>query len=452
MPRLVTFLTTALLMITAPAAMADVPSQAYMDNPPPDSSMTTGSWADLPNGVAVRPYVKSLTVINGTQAQTVFNGAADAASSVQVGDVTAVVSPINLCRSGQASAPGTCYATPNRVGIAFGYRTEGGVGTNFANPSVPLRQAVTADTVFDVTIATNSLGRTLRWSYANGELVDWKITDPGTDAGVVRVRMKPAFSPEVDWGSLGPNGCTGTPIFNCEIARATSEALGSSLLLSLDETLDPALTGAVFATQGAIAGFLVPGGTPAAPTLDLQMASVHVRADGSAQTGVLQAFLPAQALINLYGVLPADASTFFTATRLGDAGTQDAPLFEARSSSDTSSDGLLVTIRNITFSAPTYRVARKAKAARVRLSSRGSKFTLAMASISACRHRACTITVYRTTPLASAHPTTVAVARSDAAGALKFLVSKAKLPKGSQYLVAVRRHGKFVTGARGSAG
>ena len=282
MPRLSVPLSLALLLVAAPAALAyDMPSQEFMDNPPADSSMTSGSWADLDNGVASRPYVKSLTVVNGSEATTVFSGGVAASSSAQVGDVTTVVSPINLCRRGQAPAQGTCYATPNRVGIVIGYRTAQGVSLDFGKPSVPLRQIVNADTVFDVELGLNTLGRTLRWTWANGDLLDWKVTDLGIDTGTVRIRVKPVLSPEVDWSTTGPNGCTATPIFDCAVLQASGESLGANLVLSLDETLDPALTGAAFATQGALAGFLVPGGAATAPTLDLQMASPHLRADGS---------------------------------------------------------------------------------------------------------------------------------------------------------------------------
>ena len=453
MPRLSVPLSLALLLVAAPAALAyDMPSQEFMDNPPADSSMTSGSWADLDNGVASRPYVKSLTVVNGSEATTVFSGGVAASSSAQVGDVTTVVSPINLCRRGQAPAQGTCYATPNRVGIVIGYRTAQGVSLDFGKPSVPLRQIVNADTVFDVELGLNTLGRTLRWTWANGDLLDWKVTDLGIDTGTVRIRVKPVLSPEVDWSTTGPNGCTATPIFDCAVLQASGESLGANLVLSLDETLDPALTGAAFATQGALAGFLVPGGAATAPTLDLQMASPHLRADGSPQRGVLQAFLPSRALLDLYGVLPADAATFFTATRRGDPGSQDAASFERRAESDTASDGLFITIRNISFSAPTYRVAGKAKAARVKTSRRGPKITMSIASLAACRKRACTFTLYRTKPGSAARVTALASTRSSATGAISVLVAAAKLPKGSAYVVAVRRHGTLVASARGRAG
>jgi hypothetical protein len=94
----------------------------------------------------------------------------------------------------------------------------------------------------------------------------------------------------------------------------------------------------------------------------------------------------------------------------------DPPRFEARTASDTSSDGLLVTIDNVTFSAPTYRVARKAAPVRVRSAVRGRTTTLSTAALAACRRRACTVTVYRTAGALAARAAKVASARTDARG------------------------------------
>ena len=44
------------------------------------------------------------------------------------------------------------------------------------------------------------------------------------------------------------------------------------------------------------------------PTLDIQAASTHTKPDSSLQVGTIEAFIPAGALLNLYGLLPADAS------------------------------------------------------------------------------------------------------------------------------------------------
>ena len=320
--------------------------------------MSNGDWSDLPGGATARPYVKSLTVVNAGQSAPVFSGGVGAASGVQNGDVTAVVMPFNLCRTGQAPAPGQCYATPNRVGITLGYKTAMGLGRDFSRPSVALRQTVTESTVFDVVIGLNTLGRTLRWTWANGELVDWKTTGLGTAAAEIRLRIKPSVTPDIDWGRHPSGGCTATPIRDCDLARADGRLLGSELVLSLDETLSPALTGAVC-------------------------------------------------------------------------------------------DGLLVTIDNVTFSAPTYRVARKAAPVRVRSAVRGRTTTLSTAALAACRNRACTVTVYRTAGALAARAAKVASGRTDARGAAVVQVGAGKLARRSSYIVAVRRGGRLVTSAQG---
>lgn len=423
-----------------------MPSQASMDSPMPGSGMGQGTWSDMAGGLTARPYIKSLAVVNGGSSTTVFSGGIDAAASVPVGGVTAVISATNLCAAGQTPEPGRCYATPNRVGISFGYNTPQGLGLDFSSPSVPLLQTVNADTIFDVVIALNTLGKPLRWSWVNGDLVSWKASGLGNDDAEIRLRVKPVLTPAIDWSAHGPVGCTATPIRDCSIDRADGKYLGAQMVLSLDDSLSSALTGAVFATRGAIAGFLEPGGSSTSPTLDLQIASSHLATDGTPQTGVLQAFLPASALLNLYGVVPEDATAFFSTTRRGDAGSQSAPVFAARSESPTDNAGVLVTIEDITFSAPTYRVARAQAALKPRASIRGKAANLSVKPNATCKKKACTITVYKLTSGVGAKATKVASGKSDKAGKLAIAVPVAKLPKGSTYVVSVRK-GKTALGS-----
>ena len=147
-----------------------------------------------------------------------------------------------------------------------------------------------------MTLALNTLGRSLRWSWANGDLVSWRADRLGQDDATVRIRFRPAMAPLVTSFPDG-NGCTATPVRDCDIERADTEVRTAALLLSLDNTLDSALTGAVFATQNAFSGFLQPGGTSSAPTLDVQVASTHLQSDGSQQLGVVEALLPSAALL-----------------------------------------------------------------------------------------------------------------------------------------------------------
>jgi hypothetical protein len=68
----------------------------------------------------------------------------------------------------------------------------------------------------------------------------------------------------------------------------------------------------------------------------------------------------------MYGVLPADAGAAFTATRSGDPGTNSAPVYTPWTAEANGSEGLLVTVGNITFSVPRYRVKGKLTRRRAR--------------------------------------------------------------------------------------
>ena len=60
-----------------------MPSQASVDLSSSDPSNSTGQagWADMAGGVAGRPYVKSLTVINGATATPVVTDGSTASAS-----------------------------------------------------------------------------------------------------------------------------------------------------------------------------------------------------------------------------------------------------------------------------------------------------------------------------------------------------------------------------------
>jgi len=423
------------------AVFSGMPDQATNDRSAADAGFpgASGLWADMPGGVAARPYVASLSVVNGgTTTPLIVNGTASAPAT-QPGDVTAVVSPLNLCAPGQTPRQGSCYATPNRVGIALGYAGNGPVGTDFANPEAPPRQTVDADTVFDMTIRLNTLGRTLRWTWMNGDLEYWRATNLGRDDAEIHVRFRPVVTPNIDWSLVGPTGCTATPIRDCDVPRSQGQTLSANMVLSLDDTLPDALTGAVFATEGAISGFLEPTGTAEAPVLDLQMASAHLTAAGAPQTGELRALIPASSLLNLYGVLPADAARFFTTRRVGDPGTQSAPTFTRWTAAGEGTDGLLLSVSDITFSAPSYAVARRTSAPRTSARRRGASTVVTAAAVRACRARACTATILRLGSSVGAKATRVATARTTATGALSVAVPAKRLGARARYTLVLRR-------------
>lgn len=444
----------------APAAQAGAfdgsPSQSQLDlaSTSPGNSSGQPGWGDMAGGVASRPYVRSLSVINGGTVTPVITDGSTTPPAAGPGGITAAIAPVNLCRAGQPAAPGQCYTTPNRVAVTVGYQYGNSetIGRDFANPSVPLSTPVTADTVIDMTIALNTLGASLRWSGVNGSLQFWQPANLGRADATVHVRFRPAPTPMVERYPDG-NGCSATPIFNCDVARADSTQLSATMLLSLDQTLDPALTGAAFATENAMAGFLTPGGTAAAPTLDLQVASTHTTPDGAPQLGTLQAFIPAAALLNLYGLLPADASSSFTTTRAGDPGRNAAPTYQVWNAAAQGSDGLFVQVDDITFSVPKYRVASKltrvASAARV-----AGSHTIVTSSVRACTAKAhCMASVYDL-GAASAKRTTASsaklVLRHAVGPKLALAVQKSKLARGHRYLLAVRSGSRVLASTVGA--
>ncbi len=441
-PAVVGLVAAAMVVLAPSATVAAVtdgmPSQLFTDAAA--TSGSNGNWGDMAGGVASRPYVSSMSLINSGTTTSLITGGTTAAPTVSAGDVTAVISPINLCRAGTVPSPDTCYATPNRVGGTVTYRTasSGNDGTDFAAPSTTLNQTLNAATVIDMTIALNTLGSSLRWTWANGDLLYWQTSNFGTPTASVHIKFKPTVTPAIDWSTTSSGGCTATPIRDCDIARADASMLQANLVLSLDETLDPALTGAVFATQGAIAGFLVPGGSATAPTLDLQVASSHLAANGSPQLGALKALIPAQTLINLYGVLPADASTFFTTARAGSVGTNSAPTFTPWTAATEGSDGVLVDVRDITFSAPTYKVSRTGASLSSNATVKGSKTTVTITkAIGKCKKKTkCSVTVYRLGSKYAASATPVKVGKVDKNGKASLKVNKSALKKGDRFLIA----------------
>jgi len=418
------------------------------------NSSGQATWSDMVGGTAARPYVRSLSVVNDGVTTPVFSDAGVTPPATPEGGLTAVVSPVNLCAAGQQAQEGFCYATPNRVAVTL-VRAHGDTNTwDFSADTPDLSPRVDADTVIDMTVALNTLGRDLRWSWANGELVSWRPDRLGQDDATVQIRFRPAVAPLVTSFPEG-NGCTATPVRDCDIARADAEVRTATLLLSLDDSLDPALTGAVFATQHAFSGFLEPGGTATAPTLDIQVGSTHERSDGSPQLGTLQAVLPSVSLLRLYGIPAADAARAFTTTRTGDAGTNRAPSYAVWNAADNGTDGLLVTVRDITFSVPSYRltsrIARAPSSATV-----GAKRTrVALRSTRCVPNRRCFATVYdlgasRSTAYV-ATGRVVARGLAVAAPATTLRVPRRALPRGHAYAVVLKaaRSKKLVSTARG---
>ena len=326
-----------------------MPDQSFNDVAQPYGA----TWVNMTGGVAARPYVTALSVINnGQPTDIITNGTLVAETNVPTGRIAVAVAPLNLCRDGQTPAQGQCYATPNRIAITVGYQKEAGqLGYDFSgNPT--LLTPVTAETEFDITLNLNTLGKTLRWSWASAIPTYWNTSNLGTDAATVRVRLKPTLTPVV-MENGGQVGCSQVPVMPCQYTTNTHETLSASMVLSLDESLDPVFTGALFSSTRSYMGSLMvqEGQTP---QMTYGVSAPQTWSDGTPNTASLSAVLSDAALLNFYGATPEMAATpeFQTgALNLArtDGGTQGAITWTRWTADLQGIDGWLVTIPDIRF-------------------------------------------------------------------------------------------------------
>jgi len=329
------------------------PDQTQLDA----ASAQMATWASLTGGVSARPFVTALSVVNnGVSTPVITNGTAAAETNVPTGRVAVAIAPYNLCRTGQTPAQGVCYATPNRIGVTIGYQKQTGqLGYDFSSTGgTTLLTPVTADTEFDVTLNLNTLGKSLRWTWANGFATYWNTTGLGTDAATLRIRVKPTLSPVVMQNGQQV-GCSQVPVQTCQYSQNTHETLSANFVLSLDSTLDELFTGALFTSSRSYMGSLmtVPGETP---KLTYGVSAPLTWSDGTANTATMSAVLSDTAILNFYGATPTMAATpEFTSSALNlertDGGTQGTPTWTRWSADANGVDGWLVTIPDIKFAA-----------------------------------------------------------------------------------------------------
>jgi hypothetical protein len=154
---------TVALPAGAGAQGASTPTQTQNDGATVGSTTGAG-WGSLAGGAAARPFVSRLTATNAGVETVLIDGGSTTPPAVTAGIPTVVISPLNLCQAGQAPAQGVCYATPNRISLALGVPANDNVNTD-------LTASATTETIFDMTVRMNTLGQSLRWSWANLDLL-----------------------------------------------------------------------------------------------------------------------------------------------------------------------------------------------------------------------------------------------------------------------------------------
>jgi len=354
-------LSTASPHVHAAAIDDGMPDQSSLDSAP--NSQSQGNWSDLSGGASGRPYVASLSVTtNGVTTQIVTNGTATTAAPTASGSVTAVVAPYNLCKTGSTN---NCYATPNRVGITLAYVKQAGqLGHNFSAPTATLSPAVTATSVFDMTIGLNSVGKKLGWTWMNGTPTFWKTENLGQDNATARVKFSLSEAPGIDYQDPKAQRCTTIPVSECDADKSTQDTLGMQMVLSLDTTLSAAFAGALFATNAAVIGSLdVASGET--PSLTYGIAGPHRLSDGTVRKGKFYGFLSDAVLESQFKIAATetDMTKVLSVARTAeskstaDAGT-DTVAWAKWTAADNGTDGRLVTIMDISSSAPKFKVTK----------------------------------------------------------------------------------------------
>ena len=476
-----------------------MPDQTQLDQSNDVNGYQNANWYDLAGGLTDRPYVKTLAIKNGDAAPVsiISDGTISTTMSSAPGSIGVVLVPYNLC-DGDRTPPQTtnCYTTPNRIGVILAYRKgTGQTGYNFTRPNdgnlptpsdIALKDnaggALTIDenTEIQLEVNLNSIGKSLRWSWMNGIPSYWATRDLGTDAASFTVHAKLAKMPIIDnYVDFDTHLCTTVPISTCNVSRSNSDWLEFQMVLSLDTTMSAAMTGALFATEGAVMGSVEVASdtTTGLPVLRYGAASSHYLHTGDTaehlRYGKMHAVIPASALVQQLGVpsfadstaVPAAAtpSLLFTTVREGTcgAGCSDGDTtFTEWTSGVQGTDGVLVDIVGMTFSAPKFKVAPKSgvlKAPKATLSGSTYKITVASGSTSSststangiCKKYGCRVKLYKASTSLVSSSLTYITYKSSAKNSnvsLYFTLTKkttgvasARVQRGTRYIVVVTR-------------
>jgi hypothetical protein len=476
-----------------------MPDQHELDksNAEMGSQSQPGNWYDLDGALTLRPYVESLSIVNNNITNVIV-AAGDTSTTLgdAPGSVGVILTPFNLCDKDRTPAPQTtsCYNTPNRIGVTLVYRKSSGqVGYNFTRPNdganpgnnVALVDGLTsinidAESEVNLKINLNSIGKTLRWTWMNGIPSYWRTTDLGLDTASIEVHAKLASKPIIDSNqTYDTHLCTTVPISTCDVTRSNSDWLAFNMVLSLDTTMSEAMTGALFATEGAIMGSVEVANDPTTnlPILKYAAASSHYLHTGTTPSdvryGKMHAVIPASALVQQLGVpsftdgtaVPAAATpaALFTTVREGSCGTgcsDGDTTFTEWTSDVQGTNGVLVDIVGMTFSAPKFKVAPKSgalKAPSAKLSGSTYKITVASGSTSTststanglCKKYGCTVKLFKASTSKVSSALTYIGVKTSAKGSnvnLYFTVTKkttgstaGKVQRGTRYIVVVTR-------------
>lgn len=467
-----------------PVALANtgdgMPGQGNLDKVAASNDYA-GLWGDAAGGVAGRPFVKTLNVINaGVSTSVIANGTATTAESTTPGAITAVVAPYNLCKTGQTSNNGNqCYTTPNRLGITLGYvKSAGQLGYNFTSPTgqngsaLTLAAPVTAETVIELVVNMNTWGTNLRWTWMNGAPQYWKVDNIGTASAEFTLRYKMVTGPS--------QACqTAVPVMACNPADAArnygnnfnpQKILKTEIVLSLDETgVSQVFNGALFASSNADIGSLGEARTDSgAPSINYGIVGPS-ELGGAPNLATFQAFVSDASLLNYFGVTSDVVGTeafrdSALAISRADGGSGGTPTWTRWDVANNGADGWFLSIPDISFngnavssqgvSATAQTTAQPARvsvrqkvAASLTARRRGSTASVTFkATAAACAKSACRVVVQKISgPLSpkSTKVKTVAIGRRSKSVSVS-VSAKVAAKQGLTVMLQTKKAGKWV--------
>lgn len=349
------------------AVVADdgMPAQDSLDLTA-EASTYAGLWGDAPGGVNARPYVQKLSVINAGVETPIITAGTPTDPIPAIGSLAVSIAPYNLCKK-VGGNNGQCYPSPNRLGMTIGYvRMRGNgpgqygqLGYNFSNPAVPLLQTVNENTIIDITLAMNTWGKQLRWTWMNGVPTYWQITDLGTEKAVVHLKFKLSTAPNMYCSTAVPVGPCNPADYEKNYPTAprpitVTKILRTDFIFSMDETgVEPMFSGTLFSSVNADLGSLeaVPSNSP---TLGLTYGIIGAsEIGGLPNSASFYAVVSDQSLLNYFGATPeAVAAPEFAdtlAVQRKDGGGQGTAVWTRWNAATNGLDGWFLSVTDVKF-------------------------------------------------------------------------------------------------------
>jgi len=326
----------AFCMLLAPPATR----AALTDGAPDQASCTSGSTTYTWNGMGIAPPVVASMSVDG---ETITDP-----TNPTVGSIGAsVCANVELGR---------------RTGLFVYYHVDGSTNRmDLTGATTPAGHPITADSKITITMTTmGDLAKYFTFALVHGTVTTWTTANLGSPNASLSFVFSPTRTP---FGS-GPDFgfCTATPP-SCSAPKSDADGLSASLDVTFDQTgYGNNFAGAYFALTGAMGGWVEStNGADGSKSLLATLGGPHMLADGvTPNVGSMQAFLPTSVVTSLLGITSGTVDTSTLAISRTESGTTTGGIpFTVTSAPG----GVIVSVSNITFSSPAYKLAAVPKPA-----------------------------------------------------------------------------------------